>query len=148
MLCIQIGRKIEMRTIQLHAPLILLLWCHALKWLTLTFPVDFKVGISSLSHHHWILEAKEPRGLLGIHPTQIQAPANLVREVLQTSMRDAVIEQEHTTKGYLAGHYSFLKVHSTCLFNLLSLSLDIPGGTSTANMLGCCSTLLSSRHHL
>ena len=80
--------------------------------LALTFPVDFKVRISSLSHQYWVLEAKETRGLLRIHPTQIQAPANLVGEVLQATMRNAVVEQEHASKGYLTGHHSFLKVHS------------------------------------
>ena len=115
---------------------------------TLTFPVNFKVRISSLPHHHWVLEAKEPGRLLWIHPTQIQAPADLVGEVLQASMWDAVVEQEHTAKGYLTGHHGFLEIHSTCLFNLLFLCLDVPGGTGTANVLGCCSMLLSSRYHL
>ena len=81
--------------------------------LLLTFPVDFKIRISSLSHQHWFLEAEEPSGFLRIHPTQIQAPANLIGEVLQAPVRDAVVEEKHTSKGYLTGHYRFLEVHST-----------------------------------
>ena len=56
-----------------------------------TFPVSFVVGIISLSHRYTLLDTVETIRLVRVLPAKVEAPSNLVREVLQTSVWYAVV---------------------------------------------------------
>ena len=62
----------------------------------LTFPVDYIVGVAGLAHYHTFLfaelnSASETIGFARILPAKVKAPSNLVGEVLQASVGDAVV---------------------------------------------------------
>lgn len=114
----------------------------------LTFPVNVEVRIISFPHHHWILQSKESGRLVWVYPSQVQTPSNLVREVLEAPMRDAVVEEEDSSERYLTGDHILFEVDTTRLLNLLVFHLNVPSWSSTANVFSSHSFSLPSRYHL
>ena len=115
---------------------------------SVTCPINLVVGVISLPHDNWFLQVIKPCGFLGILPPQVQTPADLIRVVLQTSVRDAVVEKHHPSKRDFTCHYVILHVCVKNLLYLFLLHLHIPSSPSTASVGSCDATLMASRHHL
>ena len=101
-----------------------------------TFPVNDIVWVIFLPHHHTFLQVIEASGFRRILPAQVQTPPDLVGVVLQTPVRNAVVEQHHASKGHLTSHHVLLQVCTQTTLHLLLLHLYVPGGSSTAGVSG------------
>ena len=59
-------------------------------------PVNLIARVSLLAHHDVVFQPVKPVWHVWILPAQVQAPANLVRVVLETAMGDTVVQEQNT----------------------------------------------------
>ena len=81
-------------------------------------------------------------------PAEIEAPANLVREILKATMRYTVVQEHHSSEWHLTSHFSLSDVNVVGFLDLTLWEVNVPGVTSTASVSEGPPDLVTSRDHL
>ncbi len=113
-----------------------------------TFPIYLVIRVTSFSHCNAIFQSIKANRFFWILPAQVHAPSDFVRVILQTSMWDAVIKQQHASKGHLASHHIFLHAHPKAFLHFFFLHFHVPCATCTASVSGSESRFVATRYYL
>ena len=81
-------------------------------------------------------------------PAEIEAPANLVREILKAAMRYTVVQEHHSSEWHLTSHFSLSDVNVVGFLNLTLCKVNMPSVTRTASVGEGPPNPVSFRDHL